>query len=108
MAIIKNVFILEDLDDDGALLEIKADMRSRAKEFGEVTNVTLYDKEHEGVVVVRFKDWESAEAFQKATNGRYYNNNHLKITIAEDRPKFSKSGNDNSDIEDDISATNGD
>jgi HIV Tat-specific factor 1 len=100
IAIMKNVFDLKELTEESDILDIKEDMRTRAATFGEVTKVVLYDKEPEGVVIVRFKDWESAQAFQKRINGEVYDERRVEITIAEDRPKFRKSGrDDDSDVE---------
>lgn len=104
MAIIKNVFKLYQLeDDDAAILEIKEDMREAAAKYGEVTKVVLYDKEPEGIVSVRFSDFDSAEAFRNGFNGRRYNGENMEICIAEDRPKFKKSTRGTaSDSEDDV------
>ena len=102
MCIIKNVFILEDLEEDvSAILEIKEDMREAAEKCGDVTNVILYDLEPEGIVVVRFRDFEGAEAFRERYNGKGYNNAKMAVSIADDRPKFKKSGkNKDGDDED--------
>jgi len=78
-------------------------MRSAAENFGEVTKVVLYDKEPEGIVTVRFKEFEEAEAFVKAFNGKGYNHEKLQLAVADDRPQFKKSGrDDDSDIEDNV------
>lgn len=91
MVIIKKAFQLSDLEeDDSAILEIKEDMRNAGEKFGEVTNVVLYDKEPEGIVSVRFKEFEEAEAFVKAFNGKGYNNDKLQLSVADDRPRYRK------------------
>lgn len=95
--IIKRAFKIDEIEDDedeGAILEIKQDMREAAERFGDVTNVVLYDKEPEGIVTVRFKEFEQAEAFVAAFNGKGYNREKLQLSIAEDRPRFKKSGKD--------------
>ncbi|KAF2686527.1 hypothetical protein K458DRAFT_402140 [Lentithecium fluviatile CBS 122367] len=99
MAIVKNAFTLDMLEEDArAILETKEDMREAAGKFGEVTKTVLYDLEPEGIVVIRFKDFEAAEAFKAGFNGKNYNDGPLEIAIAEDRPKFKKSKNkDDSD-----------
>jgi HIV Tat-specific factor 1 len=66
-------------------------MREEAEEHGEVTNVTLFDKEKDGIVTIRFKEFEAAEKFQKACHGRSFAKRKLEVTIAEDRVKFKKS-----------------
>jgi HIV Tat-specific factor 1 len=82
VVIIKHAFTLEELEEDAAAyLDIKDDMREEAELFGEVTNVTLYDKEPQGIITIRFKEFESAEKCRDAWN----------VTIAEDRVKFKKS-----------------
>ncbi|KAF1968654.1 hypothetical protein BU23DRAFT_583172 [Bimuria novae-zelandiae CBS 107.79] len=104
--IIKNAFTLEELEDEedeGAVLEIKQDMREAAEKFGEVTKVVLYDKEPEGILTVRFKEFDHAEAFVKAFNGRGYSGRKVQLSIADDRPKFRKSGKeDEDDIADNV------
>lgn len=102
MCIIKNVFRLSDLeDDDAAILEIKEDMREAAEKYGDVTKVVLYDEEPAGIVSVRFKDDKAPEMFRDAFNGKGYNNAKLEITIAEDKPKFKKSGKGGDNKDDD-------
>ncbi|KAF2638142.1 hypothetical protein P280DRAFT_471803 [Massarina eburnea CBS 473.64] len=100
MCIIKKAFILDDLEEDvRAILEIKEDMRNAASKCGDVTKVVLYDHEPEGIVVVRFTEFEAAELFRQQYHGKRYNNDNLQVTIADDKPKFKKSskGGDDSD-----------
>jgi HIV Tat-specific factor 1 len=88
----KYVFTLAEIEEDaGEILDIKDEVREEAEKFGEVTKVVLFDKEADGVVMVRFKDFESAENYCKVCNGRVFDGRKLEITIAEDRPKFKKS-----------------
>jgi HIV Tat-specific factor 1 len=55
------MFTLKELEDDpAAILDIKEDIREECSKLGEVTNVTLYDKEAQGVVSVRFTTPQSA------------------------------------------------
>jgi HIV Tat-specific factor 1 len=57
------MFTLKELEEDpAAILEIKEDIRQECSKLGEVTNVTLYDKEVDGVVIVRFTTPQSAMA----------------------------------------------
>ncbi|KAF2794906.1 U2 snRNP-associated protein Uap2 [Melanomma pulvis-pyrius CBS 109.77] len=91
-AIIKGAFTLKELEeDDAAILDIKGDMREAAEECGDVTKVVLFDKEPEGILTVRFRQFEQAEAFVKKVHGRGYSGQKLQVTLAEDRPKFKKS-----------------
>lgn len=102
--IIKYAFTIEDLEADAAaMLEIKEDMREAAEKFGDVTNVVLYDKESDGIVAVRFKEFEAAEAFVAAYNGKGYDGRKLQLSVADDRPRFKKSGKtEEEDLEDNI------
>jgi HIV Tat-specific factor 1 len=63
VVILKHMFTLDELEDDpAALLDIKEDVREECSKFGEVTNVTLFDKEKDGVMSIRFKTLEAAAA----------------------------------------------
>ncbi|KAJ4408710.1 hypothetical protein N0V91_002965 [Didymella pomorum] len=92
VCILRYAFTLAELDeDDAAILEIKEDMREEAETFGEVTNVTLYDKEEDGIMTVRFKEFDSAEKFKDAIHGRHFGGRKLEVILAEDKPRFKKS-----------------
>ncbi|KAJ4343124.1 hypothetical protein N0V95_006739 [Ascochyta clinopodiicola] len=92
VCILRYAFTLAELDeDDAAILEIKEDMRDEAETFGDVTNVTLFDKEQDGIITVRFKEFESAEKFRDAIHGRHFGGRKLEVTLAEDKPRFKKS-----------------
>lgn len=73
------------------MLEVKEDMRDEAERFGPVTNVTLFDKEKDGIVTIRFREFEDAEKFREAVHGRNFAFRKLEATLAEDKPKFKKS-----------------
>jgi HIV Tat-specific factor 1 len=61
VVILKHMFTLKELEEDpAAILDIKEDIREECSKLGEVTNVTLYDKEAQGIVSVRFTAPESA------------------------------------------------
>ncbi|KAF2176740.1 hypothetical protein K469DRAFT_755462 [Zopfia rhizophila CBS 207.26] len=93
IVIMKNLFTLEELDEEPeALLEIKDEVRQLAEKYGEVTNVVLYDRETEGIVTVRFKDREAVEPFIHATDGRFFGGMQVSSAVAEERPKFKRSG----------------
>ena len=63
VVILKHMFTLKELEEDpAAILDIKEDIRQECSKLGEVTNVTLYDKEVDGVVIVRFTTPQSAMA----------------------------------------------
>jgi HIV Tat-specific factor 1 len=92
VVIIKHAFSRKELEDEEeAYLEIKQDMRDVAEKYGTVTNLTLFDLEKDGIVTVRFKEFEEAEQFVEAYNGKRYSERALELSIAEDKPKFKKS-----------------
>ena len=66
-------------------------LEQEAETFGAVTNVTLYDREEDGIIAVRFKEFESAEKFKEAIHGRHFGGRKLEVTLAEDKPRFKKS-----------------
>ena len=60
--------------------------------FGTITNVVIYDREPEGIITVKFRDADSATAFVDKCNGRSFAGRELDVSIAQDRPRFRKSG----------------
>jgi HIV Tat-specific factor 1 len=91
--ILKYIFTLEELDEDpAAYFEIKEDIEEEAGKHGSVNKVALYDKEVDGIVSVHFREFEGAEAFRAASHGRNFDCRKIEATIADDRPKFRKSG----------------
>lgn len=91
VVILKRVFTLKELDEEvEAYLEIKEDMRSEAEKHGSVTNVTLFDKEKEGICTIRFREFDSAEKFRDAVQGRKFSGRYIEASLAEDKPKFKK------------------
>ncbi|PSN73048.1 U2 snRNP-associated protein Uap2 [Corynespora cassiicola Philippines] len=93
IAIVKHAFTLAELEDNPEeIFDIVDDMTAEGNEHGEVTNVTVYDKEPEGIVAVRFKDAKSAEEFKKKNHGRWFDKRALDVSIAVERPRFKKSG----------------
>ncbi|KAH7388709.1 hypothetical protein BKA66DRAFT_56725 [Pyrenochaeta sp. MPI-SDFR-AT-0127] len=92
VVIMKYVFTLDELEeDDAAYLDIKEEVREEAEKHGSVTNVTLFDKEKDGIMTVRFREFEAAESFRAASDGRNFARRKLEVTLAEDKPKFRKS-----------------
>jgi HIV Tat-specific factor 1 len=93
IVIMKNVFTLEEIENDEIYGEVKEDMTEAAEQWGPITNCTIYDKEPEGIVTVRFRDADDAEKFFNSTfQGKGYNGHKVQLTIAEDKPRFRKSG----------------
>lgn len=95
MVILKHMFTQEELEEDpAALLEIKEDVREECEKLGEVTNVVLYDLEPEGVVSVKYKRPESAEACVQTMDGRNFGGQRVEAYIPTGRVKFQKSNKD--------------
>jgi HIV Tat-specific factor 1 len=83
VCVVKHAFTLDELEEDPeAYFDIKD---------GEFTTITLFDMEADGVVTIRFRDFESAEKFRAAVNGKGYAHRKLQVTIPEDRVRFKKS-----------------
>ena len=94
------MFTLKELKDDpAALLDIKEDVREECEKFGKVTNVTLYDKEEDGVVTVRFGNAVSADACVKVFEGRWFDGRQVEAYIADGNERFKKSKKDENDDE---------
>lgn len=63
VVILKHMFTLEELQKDKeAAQDIAEDVREECSTLGDVLNVTLFDKEADGVVSVRFSNAEAARA----------------------------------------------
>jgi HIV Tat-specific factor 1 len=91
------MFTLEELEaDPAALLEIKEDIRDECAKLGTVTSVVLYDEEVDGIVAVRFKDTESAEACIQLMHGRNFDGRVVEALIKTGKEKFKKSDKDSS------------
>lgn len=96
--ILKHMFTLKELEDDpGALLDIKDDIREECAKFGDVTNVTLYDKEEDGIVTVRFSNAMSSQACIKALDGRKFGGQSVEAAITDGSEKYKKSRKDTAD-----------
>jgi HIV Tat-specific factor 1 len=92
VCVVKHAFTLDELEEDPeAYFDIKDDMAEEAEKHGEFTTITLFDMEADGVVTIRFRDFESAEKFRAAVNGKGYAHRKLQVTIPEDRVRFKKS-----------------
>ncbi|CAN6674009.1 cold sensitive U2 snRNA suppressor 2 [Trichomonascus vanleenenianus] len=89
--VLKYVFSMDELEqDDTAILDIKEDIRDGCEEIGVVTNVTLYDLEPDGIVVVKFKDASDAEACVRRMKGRYFSRRKLDAYLYDGAEKFRR------------------
>jgi len=86
------MFTLQELEEDAtAVLDLKEDVRLECEKLGDVTNVLLYDKEPEGVMTVRFRTVESAQACIRIMNHRFFGGQQVEAYIADGSEKFQKS-----------------
>lgn len=98
MVVLRHMFTLQELEEDpAALLEIKEDIREECAKLGPVTNVVLYDLEEDGVVSVKFKTPEAAEACVEMMDGRAFDGRTVRATIGNGGTRFRKSGADQND-----------
>ena len=97
----RHMFTLAELDEDpAALLEIKEDIRDECSKLGTVTSVVLFDEEVEGIVSVRFRDTESADACIKLMHGRSFDGRIVEAFLSTGKEKFNKSDKGGNDADD--------
>ncbi|KAI4707845.1 hypothetical protein J4E89_007474 [Alternaria sp. Ai002NY15] len=92
--IIKGMFDVDVMKNDpDNYSDVFEDTMKPAKQIGEVTKVTIWDLEPEGIVTVRFKEFEDAERFVAwKFGGQRYDGRDQVLLLAEDKPRFKKSG----------------
>ncbi|KAI5283149.1 hypothetical protein KEM54_002362 [Ascosphaera aggregata] len=101
VVILKHMFTLQEIEDDPAvILDIKEDIRDECSKLGDVTNVVLYDKEEDGVVMVRFASPEAARICPQNMNGRFFGGTQIEAYIPSGEVKFRKTGKKAIDIDD--------
>jgi len=87
--ILKNMFTVEEIEEDPSLiLDLKEDVRTECENFGEVTNVVLYEKNPEGVISVRFKDELSVLICIRKMNGRYFAGKRIVAEVYDGKTKY--------------------
>lgn len=92
LVILRHMFTLDELrEDPTAMLDIKEDIREECAKLGPVTNVVLYDEEEEGIVSVRFRTREAAEACLRLMHGRAFAGRIVEAFFATGREKFRRS-----------------
>lgn len=97
VVILRNMFTLDELrEDPAALLDIKEDIREECAKLGPVTNVVLYDEEEDGIVSVKFRTREAAEACLRVMHGRAFAGRIVEAYLATGRERFRKSKGDKS------------
>lgn len=92
IVILRHMFTLQELEDDPAvLLEIKEDIRDECTKLGTVTNLVLFDQEPDGIVSVKFREPEAAEACMKLMDGRSFDGRVVEATLATGSERFRRS-----------------
>jgi HIV Tat-specific factor 1 len=97
VVVLKNVFTLEDLeqdeddDEDESMADfIIRDIREQCLKFGRVENAVLFDAEPEGVITVRFGNGSAAQACVKKMHGRRLEGRLVEARIADGTERFQK------------------
>ena len=86
LVVLRHMFTLRELDEDpAALLEIKEDVREECSKLGPVTNVVLYDLEPDGVVAVKFRHPDAADACVRLMDGRAFDGRIVRAAVVNDR-----------------------
>lgn len=92
VVVLKHMFAPEDIEKDASLLlDLKEDVRDECSSLGEVTNVTLYDLEPEGVMTVKFRDPVSAQACIIRMNGRFFDGRQVVAELFTGKERFKRS-----------------
>ena len=101
VVILKHMFTLAELmEDPGAILDIKEDIREECSKLGEVTNVVLFDMEEDGVASVRFANVEAAKACVSVMDGRSFAGQKVVAYVSDGQEQFKKSKKKHGDGED--------
>ncbi|KAL5621639.1 hypothetical protein BROUX41_006539 [Berkeleyomyces rouxiae] len=89
--ILSHMFTLQELEEDpSALLDIKEDIRDECSKLGTVTNVVLFDMEPEGIVSVKYKEVEAAQACVRMMHGRSFGGQVVEAGLATGKEKFKR------------------
>ncbi|KAG7134171.1 Splicing factor U2AF-associated protein 2 like [Verticillium longisporum] len=101
LVVLRHMFTLAELEEDpAALLEIKEDVREECAKLGAVTNVVLFDEEPDGIVSVKFREPQAAQACIAMMNGRSFDGRVVEASLATGREKFRRSKGGQADEED--------
>ena len=86
------MFTLAELEaDPTAALDIREDIQEEAEKLGQVTSITLFDKEVQGVISVRFTDSRAAKACVDLMDGRHFDGRTVTASLADGTERFRKS-----------------
>ena len=87
--IIKPMFHPSEFDQDPSyLLDLKESIRDECGKFGEVTNVHVYDRNPDGVVLVRFAQDSAARSCIEKMHGRFFAKKQLSAVIWDGETKY--------------------
>ncbi|EGG05191.1 uncharacterized protein MELLADRAFT_48926 [Melampsora larici-populina 98AG31] len=101
MVVLKYMFTVEELAQDPSLLiDLKEDVREECELLGNVTNVTLYDLEEEGIMTVKFKEPIAAQACILKMNNRFFAGRQVQAMIDDRSRRFKKSNHHQSNEKD--------
>ncbi|PLW37591.1 hypothetical protein PCANC_05679 [Puccinia coronata f. sp. avenae] len=93
IVVLKHMFTLSELKEDPTLLiDLKEDVREECELLGEVTNVTLYDLESDGIITVKFKDPIAAQACILKMNKRFFAGRQVEAFLYDGKCRYRKSG----------------
>lgn len=92
------MFSLSELSSDpSALSEITADIREEMEKLGEIVNLTVYDREKDGVVSIKFEDEAAAQACVKLNDGRMFAGEKIEAYIYDGTERFRKAKRERGD-----------
>lgn len=92
VVVLYNMFTLNQIEEDPALVnEIRQDVKEEAENFGQVMDVTVFDKEPRGIITIRFMDSTAARESMKGMNGRIFEGRTVVAMIANGSERFRKS-----------------
>lgn len=100
--VLTKMFTLFELEDDPTLLlDLKEEVREECSStIGPVTNVTLWDKEPEGIMTVRFTTPEHARRCVDKMKGRFFAARTIDAFVIASKPRFRRSTHDDADDDD--------
>ncbi|EEB06410.1 U2 snRNP-associated protein Uap2 [Schizosaccharomyces japonicus yFS275] len=91
--VLKHMFTLEEIEAAPELLiDLKEDITAEAEKCGEVTNVVLYDKEPDGIVMVRFRTTEAADECVRLMEGRFFDGRVVEAFVYDGKTRYQKTG----------------
>lgn len=78
--VVKGMFQPDDFRSPSFSDELQEDIQRECLNFGELDKVTIFDKNPEGVVVIKFTTATAAEQCMSSFDGRYFDGRQLECT----------------------------